>query len=142
MIANNKPQRVEVANEIKTVVDTTTPLVVNPSSAYTTTVGSIKEVNTAPLNSNTWCFVKPSSGYYNVWVQFAIAVDSNTSATLVLPMNSFYCNLSTAQISSLESSFHLLSNLFPGGTTVKVFYQSYGNNMTVESVVYNVTSNP
>lgn len=142
MIANNKPQRVEVANEIKTVVDTTTPLNVNPTAAFVSTVGSIKEVNTAPLNSNTWCFVKPNSGYYNVWVQFAIAVDSNTSATLVLPLNSFYCNMSATQILNLESSFHALSSMFPGGTQIKVFYQNYGNNMEVTSVAYTVTSNP
>lgn len=124
-------QNVNVVNPIDCTVDSSTPLSVIPTSAFITTVGSIKELNTAPLNSNTWVFVKPSANYYTLQISNVTVTTGGVAVNHHI--GSVYYNLSQTQIEyALETILTAYHAQNSGATSVVVNYSRMGNNNQVE----------
>ena len=131
MIANNKPQKVEVTNQISTSIDTSSPIPTELPSAYLTTAGGKNLVNTAPLNSNTWCFVKPNSNYFTLQISNVTVVTNGVAVNHHI--GSVYYNLSQTQIEyaieTLLTAYHAQN---PSATSIVANYAQMGSNNQVE----------
>lgn len=124
-------QNVNVVNPIKIAVDSESDLTVKLPDSYVKTSGNTTLLNTAPANSNTWCFAKPYSNYFNLQIS-NVTVTTGGSA-IEHHIGSVYYNLSQSQIeyalSTLLTAYHAQN---PSATSVIVNYSRMNSSNQIE----------
>lgn len=124
-------QNVNVVNPIKIAVDSGSELTVKLPDSYVKTSGNTTLLNTAPANSNTWCFAKPYSNYFNLQISNVTVTSGGVSVDHYI--GSVYYNLSQLQIeyalSTLLTAYHAQN---PSATSVVVNYSRMNSSNQIE----------